>query len=144
MLLTKCAQYNVARNTKRWPKVILFDLLNVSCNKDILHFQIQQSWKPKKKKQEEHLYKPLPGSLSSRKSPKNHKLQVSQYNWKWEGRRFSELKTSHKSLITSKTTELVAAHCVIEDSRQEVTKELLKCGRKVCSEHSSLVCVSCY
>lgn len=138
-----CSNYNVARNTKRWPMVILFDLLNVSAINAYCIFKFKNPEEPRKTTRRE-FFQTIAWELI--KPQITERLQTPGLP--------VQLKTRGKTLLGIEDEPQQPNHpqddrtgrcslCPrVRDGKSR--KNCEKCGRKVCSEHSSLVCVSCY
>lgn len=138
-----CSKYNVARNTKRWPMVILFYLLNVSTINAYCIFKFNNPEEPRKTTRREFIqtiaWELIKPQITERLQTPGLPVQ---------------LKTRGKALLGIEDEPQQPNHP--QDDRtgrctlcpgvrdRKSRKNCEKCGRKVCSEHSSLVCVSCY
>lgn len=120
-----CAKYDVARNTRRWPMVVFFYLLNISC----INALCVQKY----------------NSSTDKPIPRVEFIQdVAWELIKPQIQRRCQIASLPVQPQHRQGTSVGRCHLCPRAKDRKSRKNCDKCGLKVCTEHCSTVCMSCF
>lgn len=135
-----CAQYNCARNTRRWPMVVFYSILNVSAiNASVIHLANNRGSKPDRRKFLEELalsliYDYQRERAAMTKLPTTLSLRLKE---------ICGLQQEGAPLHRNPGQIGRCAKCGWRRNRK--TKYSCQtCGQFLCLEHVTAVCMECY
>lgn len=139
-----CAKYNVARNTRRWPMVIFFDLLNVSAINAYCIFKYNSPNLPEKVLRREFLQS-IAWELIKPQIIERLKIPGLPVQLKTRGKTLLGIQEDEPQQLRHPQDNRVGRCYMCPRVRDKKSrKNCEKCGRKVCNEHATLVCTSCF
>lgn len=134
-----CAKYDVARCTKRWPMVVFFDLLNISAiNASRVH-TANHNYQPTPRRK---FLEVLAWELMKPQIAKRATLPMIPAPLR---RRAKVLLEIEEEPIPLQVPDSKVGRCYIcgRAKDKSTRKSCVRCRRKVCPEHSALVCREC-
>lgn len=136
-----CATYNVARNTRRWPMVVFFAMLNVSgINSLVIYLRNENTCKSRKVFLKE-LAKELVADELNRRSAKSRGIPRSLQK---KLQKTNCSKTQDDVPSTSSNKRKRCLQCS-SNKKTRLSKYFCKqCNECLCLEHAVMICDQCY
>lgn len=136
-----CATYNCARNTRRWPMVIFFSLMNIAAINGMIVFIGNENPVASRREYLKNLVHSLIAEQLSRRGhikslPSNLQQTLSKYIPAPDVEQLPEEVGGAR-----KTCKF----CYSETKKKRLTKyKCRKCGRYFCLEHATMLCQKCF
>nr|CAI5823661.1 unnamed protein product [Callosobruchus analis] len=140
LLDQKCQKYNVARNTRRWPMVIFYDLLNISVVNAFCVYKANNGFPRIKRK---NFIESLAWELV--KPQIEHRSNIPQLPVEIRRRARVLLGVPEPEILSHPVQENSVGRCYIctRNRNKSTRRYCVQCHRYACKEHMRDVCLNC-